>query len=83
MALGEAAGFGTAAGCAGMAVFFSGDSLAPPGASPVPPGPYLAAKAVSGSITMSAYAGDPELAPANFRTFLEQGLNVATRIKLW
>ena len=34
----------TPAGCAGLAAFFSGASLAPPDAAAVPPGEHLTAK---------------------------------------
>jgi hypothetical protein len=83
MAAAEAADVGTPAGCAGMAAFFSGGSMAPPGVQAVPPGPHLTAKSVSGAIALAALGGDPEKAPDNFRAFLEQGTNVAGRIKLW
>src|SRR5579863_5465832 len=45
----DAAGIASAAGCAGLAAFFSGGSLGPPEAPPVQPGDYLTAKAVSGA----------------------------------
>ena len=48
-----------AAGCAGLAAFFSGGSLAPPDA-PVPPGEFLTAKAVSGAVIFAAVAKEPE-----------------------
>ena len=83
MSAAEAADVGTAAGCAGMAAFFSGGSLAPPEVAPVPPGPYLTAKAVSGAVILAALAGEPEKAPEQVRAILDQGLNVATRTKLW
>ncbi len=83
MSAAEAADVATAAGCAGMAAFFSGGSLAPPGAQAVPPGAYLTAKAVSGAVTLAAVSGDPEKTPEMFRSFLEQGLDVVKRIKLW
>src|SRR5579884_3429496 len=46
----EKAGFGTAAGCTGLAAFLSGPSIAPPEAAAVPPGEFLSAKAVAGAI---------------------------------
>lgn len=82
MAAAEKAGFGSAAGCAGLAAFFSGGSMAPPEAPPVPPGPYLTAKAVSGAVICAAVA-EPEAAPGRFDQFVAQGLDVANRIKLW
>ncbi len=79
----EAADFGTAAGCAGLGAFFSGDSLAPPGALPVPPGEYLTAKAVSGAVIFAAMGGEPEEAPEKFRSFVAQAVDVTSRIQLW
>jgi hypothetical protein len=82
MAAAEAAGFDTAAGCASLAAFLSGPSLAPPEAPAVPPGPYESAKVVAGAITLAAVK-EPEKAAENFRAFLQQGLDVTARIKLW
>ncbi len=79
----EAADFGTAAGCAGLGAFFSGDSLAPAGAPPVPPGEYLTAKAVCGAVIFAAMGGEPEEAPEKFRSFVSQAIEVSNRIQLW
>src|SRR5664280_183621 len=83
MAAAQKAEMGTAAGCAGLAAFFSGGSLAPPDAPPVPPGEFLAAKAVSGAVIFAAVAKEPEKAPEKFRSFVVQGVEVTTRLKLW
>lgn len=83
MSAAEGAGFGTAAGCAALAAFFSGGSLAPPDAPVVPPGEYLTAKAVGGSVLLAAVAPEPEKAPEKFKNYVAQGLDVTTRIKLW
>jgi hypothetical protein len=79
----DAATLATAAGCAGLAAFFSGGSLAPPNVPAVPPAPDLTSKAVAGAVTIAAAAPEPEKAPERFRAFLDQGLDVAKRIKLW
>jgi hypothetical protein len=79
----EKAELGTAAGCAGLAAFFSGGSIAPPNAAAVPPGEFLTAKAVSGAVIFAAVATDPEKAPEKFRSFVAQGLEVTKRVKLW
>ncbi len=79
----EAAKLGTAAGCAGLAAFFAGDSLAPPDCPAVPPGPYLTAKAVSGAVNFAALSGDPAQSPEKFKSFVAQGVDVTKRIKLW
>jgi hypothetical protein len=79
----EAAEFTTAAGCAGLAAFLSGDSLAPPELDPVPPGEYMAANAIAGSILLAAVFEEPEKANEKFQGFVEQGMVVAEKIQLW
>jgi hypothetical protein len=83
MAAAEKAELGTAAGCAGLAAFFSGGSLAPPNAPVVPPGEYLTAKAVVGAVIFAAVAKEPERAPEKFKSFVAQGVDVTNRVKLW
>jgi hypothetical protein len=80
---GEAADFGTPAGCAALAAFMSAGSLAPPDAPPVPPGEFMTAKAVSGSVTLAAVATEPERAVEKFNEFVKVGLEVADRTGLW
>ena len=79
----EKAELDTAAGCAGLAAFFSGGSLAPPEAPPVPPGEFLTAKAVAGAVIFAAVAKEPALAPEKFRSFVAQGVEVTNRVKIW
>jgi hypothetical protein len=79
----ETADFSTAAGCAGLAAFLSGDSLAPPDMEPVAPGEYMAANAITGSIVLAAVLEEPENATEKFRGFVEQGMVVADKIQLW
>jgi hypothetical protein len=83
MVAAEAADFGTAPGCAALAAFLTGGSIAPPEAPVVPPGEFMSAAAVAGSVTLAAVATEPEKAPEKFRAYIEQGLDVARRIKLW
>ena len=83
MAAAQKAELGTAAGCAGLAAFFSGGSLAPPEAPVVPPGEFLTAKAVSGAVIFAAVAKEPERAPERFKSFVAQGVEVTNRVKLW
>ena len=83
MAAAQKAELGTAAGCAGLAAFFSGGSLAPPEAPVVPPGEFLTAKAVSGAVIFAAVAREPERAPEKFRSFVAQGVEVTNRVILW
>jgi uncharacterized protein DUF6931 len=79
----DAAGIASAAGCAGLAAFFSGGSLAPPEAPSIPPGDYLTAKAVSGAVIIAAVSPPPEKAPERFKSFIAQGVEVTQKIKLW
>ncbi|MGD0776874.1 MAG: hypothetical protein ABSC05_28995 [Candidatus Solibacter sp.] len=83
MAAAQKAELGTAAGCAGLAAFFSGGSLAPPEAPAVPPGEFLTAKAVSGAVIFAAVGKEPEKAPEKFKSFVAQGVEVTKRVKLW
>jgi len=83
MAAAQKAELGTAAGCAGLAAFFSGGSLAPPEAPVVPPGEFLTAKAVSGAVIFAAVAKEPERAPERFKSFVAQGVEVSNRVKIW
>jgi hypothetical protein len=83
MAAAQKAELGTAAGCAGLAAFFSGGSLAPPEAPAVPPGEFLTAKAVSGAVIFAAVGKEPEKAPEKFKSFVAQGVEVTERVKLW
>jgi hypothetical protein len=83
MAAAQTAELGTAAGCAGLAAFFSSGSLAPPDAPVVPPGEFLAAKAVSGAVIFAAVSREPEKAPEKFKSFVAQGVEVTNRVKLW
>lgn len=84
MQRGEAADFGTPAGCAALAAFLSGDNLAPPNVEQaVPPGEFMAAKAIAGAVVLAAVAQEPEKASEKFQAFIQQGLDVVNRIKLW
>jgi hypothetical protein len=60
----------------------SGPSLGPPDAQAIPPGPYDSARAVAGAVILGAVAV-PEKSAENFHACIQQGLEVAVRIKLW
>ena len=84
MARGEAAGFDTAAGCAALAAFLSGPTVAPPHIEQaVPPPDYAAAKAIAGAVLISAVVTEPEKAVEKMHAALMQGLDVVVKIKLW
>ena len=79
----EAAEFKTPAGCAAVAAFWSGGSLAPPNAPVVPPGEYLTAHGVAGAVMLAAVLSEPEKAPDKYRKFLAQGIEVAKGAQKW
>lgn len=79
----EAAGLGTPAGCAALAVFLSGGSVAPPELPVVEPDPRAAPKAIAGSIVMAAVTTQPEKAPEKFQSFVAQGIDIGRRVGLW
>jgi hypothetical protein len=66
-----------------LAAFLSTGSLAPPDAPVVPPGEFLAAKAVSGAVIFAAVSKEPEKAPEKFKAYIAQGVDVTKRLKLF
>ena len=77
----EVAGFKSAGSWAAVAAFWSGETLAPAGSPVVPPTPDLVGKAVAGAVMLAAVSGDETDAADNYRTFLEQGLNIAKGLR--
>ena len=57
----------------GLAIFFSGGSIAPPEVDPVPPPPHIAEKLAAGAI-MLAVVAEPEHAPERYRRCIEIAL---------
>ena len=73
----EAAGFQSPEAWAGVAAFWSGDSMSPVGMPPVPPPPHAAGGAVAGAVALSAVRGDLRRQQARLKRFLESGRNIA------
>jgi hypothetical protein len=67
----EAAGYGTAAGCAACAAFWSGGSLSAPHLPPVPPRDDLTGSAVAAALLLAGPAPDARA------TFLALGADIA------
>jgi hypothetical protein len=57
----------------GLAIFFSGGSIAPPDVNPIPPPPHVAEKLAAGAI-MLAVVADPEHAAERYRRCIEIAL---------
>jgi hypothetical protein len=79
----EAAEFGTPPGCAALAAFWSGGSLAPPDSTAVPPPEHLTPSAVANAVLLAAVQEEPERATEKFRQFLELGVQVAEGRNRW
>src|SRR5262249_46204494 len=79
----EAAGFGTPAGCAAVAAFWSHGSLGPPHVATIPPGDYLTARGVAGAVMLAAVLTDPEKAADKNRRFMALGVDVANGNNRW
>jgi hypothetical protein len=83
MTAAEAATFGTPAGCAALAAFFSGGSLGPDNVAPIPPPDKLTADAVAGAVMLAVVAKEPTKAVEKYRGFLSQGIEIANGKNLW
>jgi hypothetical protein len=79
----KGAEFSTPAGCAAVAAFWSGNSLAPAELAAVPPGKYLTAQAVSGAVLLSAVGREPQQAPEKYRRLLALGMEILKGAKRW
>jgi len=73
----EAGGFQTPEAWAGVAAFWSGDSMSPVGVPAVPPPPDAAGRAVAGAVALAAVRGDVTRHAARLKRFLESGRNIA------
>ena len=81
-AMAEMTDIGTPAGCAAVALFFAGGSIAPPDVAEVLPPSGMTEKAVVNGIAL-AVAADPDHMPERWADFARMGMEVADRIKLW
>ncbi len=79
----EKVGFGQPAGCAALAAFLSGGSIAPPSLKEVPPPEHVCARAVVGSILLAASKAEPRAIAPTRRKFLDLGLAVARGDDRW
>ena len=79
----EAGEFDNAPGLIGLAVFFSGGSLTPPGQTVVPPAEHLLGDMVANAVTVAVMKIGPEKAPQTYRRFFALGLDVANGKNHW
>lgn len=79
----EKAELRTPAGCAAMAAFWSGGSLAPPNLPVVPPKEELTGHGVSCAVMLAAVLTEPEKAAEKYARFFKIGLEVAAGTNRW
>lgn len=70
-------GFQSPEAWAGVAAFWSGDSLAPPDAPTVPPPPHLTGVAVAGAIALASVRADASRQPQRLAMFLQSAQDIA------
>jgi len=73
----KAAGFQSPEAWAGVAAFWSGDSIAPPESFKVPPPPHLTGVAVAGAVALAAVRSRPERQAARLNLFLQSARDIA------
>jgi hypothetical protein len=78
-----AADYGTPGGCAAVAAFWSGGSLAPAKLPAVAPPEHLLPGAVANGVTLAGVKRDPGKAAERYRRFLALGLEVAEGKNRW
>jgi len=74
----QEANFSSPEAWAGVAAFWSGESMAPAGQATVPPAPHLAGTAVAGSVTLSAVRDPPDRRAARLVRFLASARDIGT-----
>ncbi len=79
----ETATFGTPAGCAALAVFFSGGSMAPPDCPKVPPDEKLTARTIAAAVVLGILTAEPDKADEHARAFVARGIEVASESAPW
>lgn len=67
----------TPASLAALAAGWSGGSMAPPDADPVPPAKVASPRAIAGAVIVAAVSAAPEAIPKRFKVALKQGLDIA------
>lgn len=76
-------GLACPAGCAALAAFLAGESIAPPHLDPLPPEPHFAGLAVTGAIHLAAERREPTESSAHLKKLLELGFSIASGENIW
>lgn len=80
----KSAGLTSPAGCAALAAFLAGESMAPSHLEPLPPLPHLSGLAVAAGLELAATRRPKEIgADAAWRALLERGWSIAAGEDVW
>lgn len=79
----DRAGLHSPAGCAALAAFLAGDSMAPAHLEPLPPLPYLAGMAAAGAVRLAGERRSAVEAESRLRSLLDVGFAIAADADTW
>jgi hypothetical protein len=77
------AGLASPAGCAALAAFLAGDSLAPPHLDPLPPLSHLAGMAAAGAVKLAAARRAPAEPSQELLRMIDAGFAIAAGTDTW
>lgn len=77
------AGLATPAGCAALAAFLAGESIAPPHVDPLPPPPHLAGLAAAGAVKLAAARRAPAEPGRELSRLIDAGFAIASGSDTW